>query len=81
MLTEGLNLDNICAKTRVIGKFMSWETSRKTESCETKTEIELQYERCFREMFIFLPISTASEIKVTIGWIYRPTRNYLFMAT
>ena len=54
---------------------------RKTENWETKTEIALLYEMSFREMFIFFPISTASEIKVMIGWINRSKRNYLFMAT
>jgi len=32
VLTEGLNLDNIFAKTRIIGTVMRWETSRKTEN-------------------------------------------------
>lgn len=46
MLTEGLNLDNIFGTTRVIGTVMRRETFKKTESCETKTEIALQYEKC-----------------------------------
>jgi hypothetical protein len=44
VLTVGLNLDNIFAKTRVIGTVMRLETSRKTENWETKTEMALQYE-------------------------------------